>query len=791
MCCICSCFMATRVYGDTFIVTSTADNGPGTLREAIEDAAANGTAITDTIHFNITQTIFTQRFIDLLTPLQPLSSNLIIDGTTQPGEKFAITDARICIRKMNFAPDFTLFTIANATNIKIYGLYLFYGYWQGVFDNTRSENLYAIKLSNAFDIEIGAAGKGNVINGYNYAIYSVSDSCRNIRIQGNFIGQGQYYQDYTMDVDEVIQPTVAGIEMLNAKDVLIGGPNAADGNLITANRAVHLDSRYATGNGFIHIENNVFGKYYDRVRILGGQDTYMPNLFIGDNFQYFGPSPRIAMDYVVRILNNDIPTSLGIDDLGEKFFVKGNRFEIPANSIAFTNMGAKLLVSDCADGEIGGPGLADSNIFRNGGVYGLTAISAYFNGAVSISKNVFECNMILGGSPTLIYTDKTIEPFVRIDTTSPAQVSGIATPNCTIEIFYDDDCAGCEGKVFVGATTSDAAGNWTFSGAIVRSVVATATTGNGTTGEFSIPETDPANVVIRHPSCGQQNGSVTGLVVRGGDGGTWRDRNGNVVSNSMDLVNVGPGQYIFYAKLGNSCMQYGGFYELVENTARIADTTAKFIVNPGCGRNNGSINNVSVVFSDNVVVEWQNDRGQVIAPDINGMLVSAKNLYPGRYRLYIRDTSGGGCHDSTFFYQLTNDFGPVVDTNGISITPASCGQSNGSITNLSLSQLNNLPFIQWVDSLDLPVGNTLELFNQPAGRYRLKFRENSGCDTIYTIFFTIPRGDLVLDSSQLLVTSTSCTQNNGSIKGIVVPAATSYSWIDVATGNQVAPAPTC
>src|SRR5687768_7421035 len=250
MCCICSCFMATRVYGDTFIVTSTADSGPGTLREAIEDAAANGTGIQDTIHFNISQSGFNQRFINLITPLPPLSSNLEIDGTTQPGERFGSTQAAICIRKMDYAADFTLFTIAGVSNVKIYGLYLFYGYYQGQFNPPlRSDNLYGIKLSDAFDIEIGAAGKGNVINGYNYAIYSFSDSCRNIRIQGNYIGQGQYYQDYTLDVDEVIQPTIAGIEMLNAKDVLIGGPNAADGNLITANRAVHLDSRYATGNG--------------------------------------------------------------------------------------------------------------------------------------------------------------------------------------------------------------------------------------------------------------------------------------------------------------------------------------------------------------------------------------------------------------------------------------------------------------------------------------------------------------------------------------------------------------
>lgn len=782
LCSIFCCLVATRVSGTDFIVTSTADSGPGTLRKAIEDAAANGTAANDLIRFNISQAIFNQRIITLLSPLPALSSNLTIDGSTQPGQVFGNTDARICIKKDDYAAAFTLFSITNATSIKIYGIYMLYAYWRWEIERgDRSQQLYAVEITNSSDIEIGAPGKGNVINGYHTGVRSVSDFCNNIRIQSNLMGQGSYYENYTDDVDEVVLSVIAGIEMLNARDVRIGGPNPAQGNVIKANRAISLDSRNETGNGFIHIEHNTIGKFYDRTRILGGQDPNCPNIFIGENIPYLGASTRPSIDYEVRIRNNDIPTSLGLDKLSKHFVIASNKFDIPANSSLFTNQPAKLSITNCADGIIGGATDADLNSFRGGGVNGITAIAAYQNAAVVINRNVFECNM-QQGTPTTISTDKTVVPFVRINTITAAAITGTATHNCAIEIFYDDDCMACEGKELMGRTTSDAAGNWSYTGTN-RAVVATATTSTGTTGEFSVPETDISNVVVTHPGCGQNNGSITGLVVNGGTAYLWTDVNGNQISTSLDLLNVGPGRYVFYAKLGNTCMRFGAYYELVANTSRIADTTSKTIIQPSCGRNNGSINNIPVYSGSNSVIEWQNDRGQILQGAIDGIFLSLKNLYPGKYRLYIRDTITGLCNDSTFFYELTNTSGPAVDTNNVVIVPATCGHTNGSITNIAVRQLNGTPFLQWVDSVNNPVGNFIDLLNQPAGKYRLKFRDGSGCDTVYTPFFTIPQVDIFIDTSQVRVTVSGCNQDNGSITGLTAVGATGYRWRELRVGE--------
>ncbi len=66
----------------TFAVTSIADSGPGSLRQAILDSNA-ATGGTNTIDFAIPGTGI--QTIAPLTPLPPITASLLIDATTQPG----------------------------------------------------------------------------------------------------------------------------------------------------------------------------------------------------------------------------------------------------------------------------------------------------------------------------------------------------------------------------------------------------------------------------------------------------------------------------------------------------------------------------------------------------------------------------------------------------------------------------------------------------------------------------------------------------------------------------------
>src|SRR5205814_1286341 len=62
------------------VVMNTFDSGPGSLRQAILDA--DGMPGPNTIRFAISAGVQT---ISLTTPLPPITQQVIIDGTTQPG----------------------------------------------------------------------------------------------------------------------------------------------------------------------------------------------------------------------------------------------------------------------------------------------------------------------------------------------------------------------------------------------------------------------------------------------------------------------------------------------------------------------------------------------------------------------------------------------------------------------------------------------------------------------------------------------------------------------------------
>ena len=148
-------FLYTSMRGEDIIVTSNADSGPGTLREAITKANSNGTTSPDNINFNIADVSISGRTIMLETSLPLLTSNIIIDGSTQPGSKIGVSDAKIRLTNTTTSSNIHGFHIINASNIEIYGIH---------FDNLGTSSLIggvALEISNAENIITGAPGKGN------------------------------------------------------------------------------------------------------------------------------------------------------------------------------------------------------------------------------------------------------------------------------------------------------------------------------------------------------------------------------------------------------------------------------------------------------------------------------------------------------------------------------------------------------------------------------------------------------------------------------------------------------
>ena len=176
-------FVTDRLFAATFTVISNADSGPGTLRQALLDAAANGTATMDYIYFNLPGFTQADVTINLQSQLPDVTANIVIDGTTQPTLPFGVSDARVIITTSTPAQNFNAFNVSisvgMADAVQFYGLYI------TGFGPNQTGNGAAIYTTANCQLVVGAPGKGNVITNNYCGVYSYM---WNATIQSNFFG---------------------------------------------------------------------------------------------------------------------------------------------------------------------------------------------------------------------------------------------------------------------------------------------------------------------------------------------------------------------------------------------------------------------------------------------------------------------------------------------------------------------------------------------------------------------------------------------------------------------------
>ena len=776
--------LSLSAFADTFIVTSNADSGQGTLREAITMANANGTGTIDYIHFNIAELTFNARIINLVTELPDISSNIIIDGSTQPGESYAITDAKICIKKEDYAPVFSMLKIVNATNVEIYGLYLYYGYWQGLFYGSqfRSEALYGINLSNAFNVTIGAPTKGNVINGVVHGIYSNSDSCRNITIQSNYLSPGPFYTDVSNEISDVVLLSHCGITFAQVSDITIGGDQPQYGNKFgSANRGINIDSKYEQGNGLLVIQNNKFAMRFDSL-FVSVSDLW-------DNYIHIGRSrnnpadysSQHHIDYKILLLDNDIPNHMFITYVSDSVIVKRNRFITDDRNTSL--MLPKLTITNSPGGGI----IGDSDII-NGNSFkkrqpgeSMPSLYIVYSGPFTVLKNTFECNSVYG-STTNIWNHSNTIPYIQIDSTTNDFVEGRATPNTRVDLYYDDECTACEGEIYFATVAADNLGNWKYNGPVTGTVVAIATSDKGYSSEFSMPVFNESQKKIKHPTCGKSNGSITGITTEGAETYFWVEfYTKDTISHSIDLVNAGPGTYMLHAVHGGTCINRAGTFYLEDQTPLIRKDWMT-IIQPSCGQANGSLRDISVLDGQQSVYKWVNSQGDSIGSDLNLF-----GLSEGIYTFIVTDTTKeGGCSFSETF-TLTNQSGPTLITNNVQITPATCGNNTGSIKGITFTGAQGGTSFQWVDSINNIAGYDIDLVNAYPGKYRLQFKDDGGCETITTSYYTIGNtGELVIDTTGMNVSPSKCSGITGAISNLKVTGGDHYEWRNMSSNAVVA-----
>ena len=242
----------------TFSVTTTADSGAGSLRQAITDANAN--AGPDMISFSIGSPTKT---IVLTSDLPTITDPVIIDGTTQPGFSGAP------IIEINGASGPTGLNIT-AGNSTVRGLVLNrFGSFairlstnggnhvEGNYIGTNVAGTSALPNGSGLII----SSPNNIIGGTTIATRNVisGNGSRGMEIVGGMAAAGTVIQGNFIGTDATGLKSLGngsdGIGFLNASNCLVGGTASGAGNVISGNGLIGVRMG-GTGNV---IQGNLIG----------------------------------------------------------------------------------------------------------------------------------------------------------------------------------------------------------------------------------------------------------------------------------------------------------------------------------------------------------------------------------------------------------------------------------------------------------------------------------------------------------------------------------------------------
>jgi gliding motility-associated-like protein len=769
---------ALPALGTTFTVTSNADSGPGTFRDALQQAAANGSASPNQIVFNLPDLSTAGRTIILLSTLPDLSSNLTIDGTTQPGTPFGISNALVIIQNSSslYGTYFNFFEAFGQSNIAVYGLYL-QGFGAG----------YCLHFRQASNIQFGAAGKGNIIEGFSEPficdlVSSTDSGSTNITIQGNIMGLDPTGTSTTIPGTYYSAINGVTFTFTNVANLQIGGLNPGEGNLIVdQSYPMNYTCTRADNFGYLNIQGNTQGTdVTGLIRLEQNHFAFEINGADNGNANVTGTT-----NVNINITNNLSVGGFSFFDIANPIIIQGNHLGVGpdniTNLIASSSDGNSYLLDFefCYSALIGGPNPGNKNYIGYAGNEAGYGVFEFWCSDITISRNSFFCNG-LGIEFNWMLSPRPM-PFVNITLLTTGLVGGTALPGSTVELFYDDECPGCEGKTYIGTTTADNNGNWTYALVATGAIVATATDTYGATSAFSTATINTDSLVVLNATCGRNNGSIKNMQVTSGTEWYWEDANGNIVSNSTNLVNAGPGTYTFITSIGGaSCSASSAPYTIGNVDLPAVNPGDITITQPTCGQANGALQDASA-FNNIAAYAWLLG-GNVVCPDFTTNN-PYNNLAPGSYMLRVGLLQDSTCSAQYGPFTLVNQSGPTLDTSQATITPSTCGLTNGSLTNITYQNATGVVNLAWDDSAGEQVSYDLNLVNVPAGLYRLAFKDGSGCSTIFTTWYRIPNnGSISYDTSKMVITPGSCGLPDGAIAGIIATNATTFTW--TAAGGQ-------
>jgi gliding motility-associated-like protein len=682
-----------EVNASIFTVTSNGNAGPGSLREAIVLANANGTTVADYIHFNLPGNALQDVTIQLSTELPILASSIIIDGTTQPFAVLGNPSVRVALIRV--VPEyFNGLRADNASYVEIYGL---------SFNNFKSDPLGAIDdkkagifLYNCSDITIGATGKQNCFTG-NYAgilsPYVVPRKyVERIKISANIFGLAEN------GINPI--PNDTGIDISFIKNGVIGGGTAGEGNLIAANTRTGIALGGAEET--VKVINNV----------IGLDKTLVKNI----------PSPAATGIYIngtgsVPLISGNIITGQNkgvmLDNVNGGFLITGNRIGTGLNSTESFGNNIGIHINFSLAGTIGGSNANTENVIG----YNKTAIAIEISYPISTLKNSIYCNTESSIKFANLPQGKSITPSTISSITSTS-ARGTYLPNSFIELFYDDECPDCQGKVWIATIPTNPDGSWVYNGPLSGGITSTGTNADGATSSFSKPLLFDQGKRITETFCGSSKGSISGITVGDASFYNWYNEAGQPAGNDKDLVGVVAGKYYLKAGQPGSCVITSPIYTIPNKD--IAYKAKSFVIIPAnCNSDNGSITITDYETEEPSLFEWKNEAGTVV-----GSNASVSGLPAGKYVLIA--SNGQDCSNLAGEFVVPEATAPSIDLSGL-IKSSTCDGQFVSGTGIEIDGATSPYSYLWISEQGGVVGNELMLKKAAPGKYLLKVTDRYNC----------------------------------------------------------------
>ena len=748
------CFYG-QVFSETFVVTSNADAGVGTLREALTKAAANGIAEKDYIHFNLPGNTEADRTITINDLLPAVSSNIEIDGTTQPGLNFGVSDAKVKIIVAIPGNNPELFLVEKQVNVAFFGL---------SFDKQAGipGNGYAIQCLSSKNVTIGAAGKGNIFGALYLSVNQrhgvpradIAYLCENITISANIIGLKEDGETLNR----------SGVNIGPARNLTFGGNNPADGNVI--NGAFSYDDYVETElkTGRLLFAHNKVGVNFSGSKVL----SVAVNL---NHVGLFGPMLESLEFNYNQICGQGV---VGISTLSAPFKVIGNKFGTDITGTSVLGMDYNcLLIGYCTGGGIiGGHSPTDQNIFS--GMYSLGA-SHGLNGVVlnigspriELVNNVFRCNNY--PRPYNLAVSNTVMSTTQINITSrnENEIRGTASPGARVDLYYSLSCTFCEPEQLFASVYADLNGNWTLTQPLQHLNIIGAATLNGQTSEFTSIRFDyqPFDIKIEM-ACDDLKGSIKGIKFLNATNYGWYTVEGDLISNTIDLIDASPGKYQF--KISDEyCSLSSEVYEIKH--IQLQTELANMQVQPAsCNARDGKITGI---VSNGTSYNWLDNRSMIRSYSLDLIGVEA-----GTYMLKVVK---GNCSKIFGPFIIPNVNGLLIDESAMQTINASCNEANGSVVNLNVAGGSGAVNYVWRNSRGEIVGRSLNLTNVPEDSYILEVKDNSGCAAVYSSAIRVlGTSGIFIDKTAILIDKATCNTSNGRITGITTTGATDYKWLD-------------